>query len=72
LSTAAEPDERPGPAPVFPTHRGGRTQAAIDMAEAGRSAGSFYDYYDSKEAMVHEIRALPITFIGEPGGGEPN
>ncbi len=74
MSTAAEPDERPAPAPAFPTHRGRRTQAAIDMAartviarkgillttiaditaEAGRSAGSFYNYYDSKEAMVRQ------------------
>jgi AcrR family transcriptional regulator len=74
LSTAAEPEERPGPVPAFPTHRGRRTQAAIDMAartviarkgilattiadiaaEAGRSAASFYNYYDSKEAMVRQ------------------
>lgn len=60
--------------PEFPTHRGRRTQAAIDTAartviarkgilattiadiaaEAGRSAASFYNYYDSKEAMVRQ------------------
>ena len=71
MSTAAEPAGRP---PEFPTHRGRRTQAAIDMAartviarkgilattiaditaEAGRSAASFYNYYDSKEAMVRQ------------------
>jgi AcrR family transcriptional regulator len=59
---------------AFPTHRGRRTQAAIDLAartviarkgilattiadiaaEAGRSAASFYNYYDSKEAMVRQ------------------
>ncbi|KZS70330.1 TetR family transcriptional regulator [Mycobacterium kansasii] len=59
---------------AFPTHRGRRTQAAIDTAarsviarkgilattiaditaEAGRSAASFYNYYDSKEAMVRQ------------------
>jgi AcrR family transcriptional regulator len=70
VSTAAEPADRP----EFPTHRGRRTQAAIDMAartviarkgilatsiadiaaEAGRSAASFYNYYDSKEAMVRQ------------------
>ncbi|ETW21985.1 TetR/AcrR family transcriptional regulator [Mycobacterium gastri] len=58
----------------FATHRGRRTQAAIDTAartviarkgilattiaditaEAGRSAASFYNYYDSKEAMVRQ------------------
>jgi AcrR family transcriptional regulator len=58
----------------FPTHRGRRTQAAIDTAartvvarkgilattiadiaaEADRSAASFYNYYDSKEAMVRQ------------------
>lgn len=62
----------PQPSRQFPTHRGRRTQAAIDAAareviarkgilattiadiaaEAGRSAASFYNYYDSKEAMV--------------------
>lgn len=70
-------DHRSGPAkhpPHFPTHRGRRTQAAIDnaarrviarkgilattiadiAAEAGRSAASFYNYYDSKEAMVRQ------------------
>lgn len=60
--------------PSFATHRGRRTQAAIDAAartviarkgvlattiadiaaEAGRSAASFYNYYDSKEAMVRQ------------------
>jgi AcrR family transcriptional regulator len=74
VSTAAEQDGRPGQVPTFPTHRGRRTQAAIDMAartviarkgilattiadiatEAGRSAASFYNYYDSKEAMVRQ------------------
>ncbi len=69
--TASEPATRPA---VFPTHRGRRTQAAIDnaaraviarkgilattiadiAAEAGRSAASFYNYYDSKEAMVSQ------------------
>jgi AcrR family transcriptional regulator len=78
----------------FPTHRGRRTQAAIDLAartviarkgilattiadiaaEAGRSAASFYNYYDSKEAMVRQWalrfrdeaneRALPVTGHG--------
>lgn len=71
MSTAPEPAERPA---TFPTHRGRRTQAAIDLAartviarkgilattiadiaaEAGRSAASFYNYYDSKEAMVRQ------------------
>ena len=81
-------------APDFPTHRGRRTQAAIDMAartvvarkgilattiagiaaEAGRSAASFYNYYDSKEAMVRQWavrfrdeaneRARPVTGHG--------
>jgi len=69
VSTAAEPADRPA---EFPTHRGRRTQAAIDMAArtviarkgilattiadiaAGRSAASFYNYYDSKEAMVRQ------------------
>ena len=78
----------------FPTHRGRRTQAAIDLAartviarkgilattiadiaaEAGRSAASFYNYYDSKEAMVRQWalrfrdeaneRALSVTGHG--------
>lgn len=78
----------------LPTHRGRRTQAAIDAAaraviarkgvlattisdittEAGRSAASFYNYYDSKEAMVREWalrfrdeageRALSVTRHG--------
>ncbi|SOJ52933.1 HTH-type transcriptional repressor KstR2 [Mycobacterium simulans] len=77
-----------------PTHRGRRTQAAIDTAartviarkgilattiadiaaEAGRSAASFYNYYDSKEAMVRQWalrfrneanqRALSVTRHG--------
>ncbi|OSC38649.1 TetR/AcrR family transcriptional regulator [Mycobacterium decipiens] len=80
--------------PDFPTHRGRRTQAAIDAAartviarkgilattiadiaaEAGRSAASFYNYYDSKEAMVRKWalrfrdeanqRALSVTRHG--------
>jgi AcrR family transcriptional regulator len=74
VSTAAEHDGRPGEVSAFPTHRGRRTQAAIDAAartviarkgilattiadiaaEAGRSAASFYNYYDSKEAMVRQ------------------
>jgi AcrR family transcriptional regulator len=74
VSTAAETHGRPGEPPDYPTHRGRRTQAAIDMAartvvarkgilattiadiaaEAGRSAASFYNYYDSKEAMVRQ------------------
>jgi AcrR family transcriptional regulator len=74
VSTAAEQSGRPGQVPAFPTHRGRRTQAAIDLAartviarkgilattiadiaaEAGRSAASFYNYYDSKEAMVRQ------------------
>ena len=74
--------ERAGP--QFPTHRGRRTQAAIDAAarkviarkgilattiadiaaEAGRSAASFYNYYDSKEAMV---RQWALRFRDEAG-----
>lgn len=66
--------EQPGRRDPLPTHRGRRTQAAIDAAaraviarkgvlattiadittEAGRSAASFYNYYDSKEAMVRQ------------------
>ncbi|BBY33933.1 TetR family transcriptional regulator [Mycolicibacter minnesotensis] len=66
--------EQPVRRAPLPTHRGRRTQAAIDAAaraviarkgvlattiadittEAGRSAASFYNYYDSKEAMVRE------------------
>ncbi|MGH3576116.1 MAG: TetR/AcrR family transcriptional regulator [Mycobacterium sp.] len=66
--------EQPDRRTRFPTHRGRRTQAAIDAAaraviarkgilattiadiaaEAGRSTASFYNYYDSKEAMVRE------------------
>ncbi|HWT47782.1 MAG TPA: TetR/AcrR family transcriptional regulator [Mycobacterium sp.] len=95
MSTAAEPAGRPpGEVPTFPTHRGRRTQAAIDTAartviarkgilattiadiaaEAGRSAASFYNYYDSKEAMVRQWalrfrdevnqRALTVTRHG--------
>ncbi|HET7073429.1 MAG TPA: TetR/AcrR family transcriptional regulator [Mycobacterium sp.] len=71
MSTAHQPTERPA---EFPTHRGRRTQAALDAAartviarkgvlattvadiaaEAGRSSASFYNYYDSKEAMVRQ------------------
>ncbi len=74
MSTAPEQNGRPGQFRAFPTHRGRRTQAAIDMAartviarkgilattiadiaaEAGRSAASFYNYYDSKEVMVRQ------------------
>ncbi len=74
MSTAAERHGRPGRSAEFPTHRGRRTQAAIDVAartvvarkgilattiadiaaEADRSAASFYNYYDSKEAMVRQ------------------
>jgi AcrR family transcriptional regulator len=91
VSTASEPAGRPA---EFPTHRGRRTQAAIDAAtrtviarngilattiadiaaEAGRSAASFYNYYDSKEAMVRQWalrfrdeanqRALTVTRHG--------
>ncbi|TAM64062.1 TetR/AcrR family transcriptional regulator [Mycobacterium sp.] len=94
MSTAASPTERRGPPAELPTHRGRRTQAAIDTAaraviarkgvlattiadiaaEAGRSAGSFYNYYDSKEAMVRQWalrfrdeanqRALSVTQHG--------
>lgn len=66
--------EQQGPRAQLPTHRGRRTQAAIDAgaraiivrkgilsttiadiaAEAGRSTASFYNYYDSKEAMVRQ------------------
>jgi AcrR family transcriptional regulator len=92
--TAAEPNGRPGQSADYPTHRGRRTQAAIDTAartviarkgilattiadiaaEAGRSAASFYNYYDSKEAMVRQWalrfrdeanqRALTVTRHG--------
>jgi AcrR family transcriptional regulator len=71
VSIAADSTDRPA---QFPTHRGRRTQAAIDAgarkviarkgilattiadiaAESGRSAASFYNYYDSKEAMVRQ------------------
>ncbi len=71
VSTSPEPSGHREP---LPTHRGRRTQAAMDAAaraviarkgvlaatiadiaaEAGRSAASFYNYYDSKEAMVRE------------------
>jgi AcrR family transcriptional regulator len=94
VSTAAEPNGRAGQSAEFPTHRGRRTQAAIDKAartviarkgilattiadiaaEAGRSAASFYNYYDSKEAMVRQWalrfrdeanqRALSVTRHG--------
>lgn len=66
--------EQRGEPAKSPTHRGRRTQAAIDAAartviarkgilsttiadiaaEAGRSTASFYNYYDSKEAMVRQ------------------
>lgn len=89
MPTTAESNDR-----VFVTHRGRRTQAAIDAAartvvarkgilattiadiagEAGRSAASFYNYYDSKEAMVRQWalrfrdeaneRALSVTEHG--------
>lgn len=94
MSIAAESGGRPGRPTDFPTHRGRRTQAAIDAAartvvarkgilattiadiaaEAGRSAASFYNYYDSKEAMVRQWalrfrdeanqRALSVTGHG--------
>jgi AcrR family transcriptional regulator len=74
VSIAAESKGRGNRPAEFPTHRGRRTQAAIDAAartviarkgilattiadiaaEAGRSAASFYNYYDSKEAMVRQ------------------
>ncbi|MEZ0354029.1 TetR/AcrR family transcriptional regulator [Mycobacterium sp. pR1184] len=74
MSIAAAADGRAGRPAEFPTHRGRRTQAAIDTAartviarkgilattiadiaaEAGRSPASFYNYYDSKEAMVRQ------------------
>jgi AcrR family transcriptional regulator len=94
VSTAASPADRRGPPAELPTHRGRRTQAAIDTAaraviarkgvlaatiadiatEAGRSAASFYNYYESKEAMVRQWalrfrdeanqRALSVTQHG--------
>ena len=94
MPTAAAPDDRRGKSAELPTHRGRRTQAAIDMAartviarkgilaatiadiaaEAGRSAASFYNYYDSKEEMVRQWalrfrdeaneRALSVTRHG--------
>lgn len=74
MSIAAESSGRASRPAEFPTHRGRRTQAAIDAAartviarkgilattiadiaaEAGRSSASFYNYYDSKEAMVRQ------------------
>ena len=74
VSTASQRAGRPPENRAFPTHRGRRTQAAIDTAartvvarkgilattvadiaaEAGRSTASFYNYYDSKEAMVRQ------------------
>lgn len=74
MSTTASPADRRSPPAQLPTHRGRRTQAAIDTAaraviarkgvlattiadiatEAGRSAASFYNYYESKEAMVRQ------------------
>jgi len=86
--------DQPTRRPPLRTHRGRRTQAAIDTAartviarkgilaatiadiatEAGRSTASFYNYYDSKEAMVREWalrfrdevneRAQPVTRDG--------
>jgi len=94
VSIAAESNGRPSRPTEFPTHRGRRTQAAIDAAarrviarkgilattiadiaaDAGRSAASFYNYYDSKEAMVRQWalrfhdeanqRALSVTQHG--------
>jgi len=94
VSTAASPADRRGPPAELPTHRGRRTQAAIDTAaraviarkgvlattiadiatEAGRSSASFYNYYESKEAMVRQWalrfrdeanqRALSVTQHG--------
>ena len=94
MSTASEPARDSPEIRAFPTHRGRRTQAAIDAAarkviarkgilattiadiatEAGRSAASFYNYYDSKEAMVGQWavrfrdeanqRALSVTRHG--------
>ncbi len=94
MSTAAQPNGRRGQSAELPTHRGRRTQAAIDLAartvvarkgilattiadiaaEAGRSAASFYNYYDSKEEMVRQWalrfrdeaneRALSVTRHG--------
>ena len=94
MAIAAESKDRGSRPTEFPTHRGRRTQAAIDAAariviarkgilattiadiaaEAGRSAASFYNYYDSKEAMVRQWavrfrdeaneRALPVTRHG--------
>ena len=91
MSSAFDKAGRPA---QLPTHRGRRTQAAIDAAartviarkgilattiaditaEAGRSAASFYNYYDSKEAMVRQWalrfrdeanqRALSVTQHG--------
>ena len=91
MSTVSDQPTRRAP---LPTHRGRRTQAAIDTAartviarkgilaatiadiatEAGRSTASFYNYYDSKEAMVREWalrfrdevneRAQPVTRDG--------
>jgi AcrR family transcriptional regulator len=71
VSTAFDEAGRAAP---LPTHRGRRTQAAMDTAartvvarkgilattiadiaaEAGRSTASFYNYYDSKQAMVRQ------------------
>jgi AcrR family transcriptional regulator len=94
VSIAAESNGRGSRPAEFPTHRGRRTQAAIDAAarrviarkgifsttiadiaaDAGRSAASFYNYYDSKEAMVRQWalrfrdeanqRALSVTQHG--------
>lgn len=83
------PAEQPGHRDRLPTHRGRRTQAAIDAAartviarkgvlattiadiaaEAGRSAASFYNYYDSKEAMVREWALRFRDEAGERASG---
>ena len=36
-------------------------------AEAGRSTASFYNYYDSKEAMVHDWGSRDATFVEKEG-----
>ncbi|MEB3063887.1 TetR/AcrR family transcriptional regulator [Mycolicibacter sp. MYC101] len=83
------PSEQPVRRAPLPTHRGRRTQAAIDAAartviarkgvlattiadiaaEAGRSAASFYNYYDSKEAMVREWALRFRDEAGERAAG---
>lgn len=48
------------------------TTVADITAEAGRSAASFYNYYDSKEAMVRQWalrlprRRQPAGIVGDP------